>query len=67
MQLVFTSRELSKERCVTLVQPEMTARAAASALTASRFRKTSSAPSLNFSISSGDTMSNDLKFFNNKI
>lgn len=63
MQAVLTSLLVNNERLVTLVQPDMTARAAANALTASFDLRTSSAPERNLSINSGATISRALFCF----
>ncbi len=51
---------------MTLVHPEITANAAAIALTASLDFNTSSAPVRNFSIRSSGTVSSDLRVCNRK-
>ena len=56
----FTSLLVNRDRSVTLVHPDITARAAANADTASRVLSTSSAPGRNRSINSLGMLSKDL-------
>ena len=56
---IFTSLLVRSDLCVTFVQPDITAKAAAKAATASFVLRTSSAPERNLSTNSGATLSND--------